>query len=115
MSSGFVEIEQISGADGGLAGIAQAFHGLNDGLTWLMDHLEGPDGTDAFDASCNTCAHFQREKFDRRERLVSIWGFPGTCAETGKSVTGWPRGQFVGHACYENRRTGSRRTSKGAR
>lgn len=78
----------------------------NDGMTGFLDGMWGPDKTDAFDSSCNTCKHFQRTPFDRKERVTSVFGFPGTCGKTGQSVTGWPRGQFCGHSCYENRRTG---------
>jgi hypothetical protein len=101
----------LSGANGGLTTFAQACREATVNMTKAMDRDMGPDWTDAWDASCNTCAHFQREKFDRKERNPTLWGFPGCCAKTGDSVTGWPRGQFLGHACYENRRTGSPRLS----
>ena len=104
-------IATLTGPRGDLAAVANVCGKINDAITRAFDILDGPDATDAFDASCNTCRHFQRTKFDRTTHSVSIFGFPGTCAQTGKSVTGWPRGIFCGHQCYENRRTGSARTS----
>jgi hypothetical protein len=104
-------VEYASGAAGGLAKSVELFGKINDGLTAMMDATEGPNETDAFDASCNTCTHFLRERFDRKERLVSIWGFPGTCSKFDVRVVGWPRGLLCGHACYKNRRTGSAKTS----
>lgn len=107
----FETIREISGSGGTLAETARVCSAINDGLTRMHDALYGPEATDTLDASCNTCLHFQREKFDRKERLVSLWGFPGTCAKTGDKVTGWPRGQYCGNQCYENRRTKSLESS----
>ena len=100
-------IKALSGANGNLAHGADSFHRLNDGLTQMMDAFGSPDETDTFDASCNTCRNFQRIPFDRKERLVSAEGFPGTCALDGSKQTGWPRGQLCGKPCYVNRRTGA--------
>ena len=105
-SDDFNVLVGISGANGALAEMAQTCKAVNDGLTRIMDATEGPDATDTLDASCNTCKHFGRISFDRETRPTSIWGFPGTCAKTGAEVVGWPRGQYCGHSCYENRRTG---------
>lgn len=92
--------------------IEQGFHALNDGMTRMMDAQLGPDGTDAFDASCNTCKHFVRKAMSPEEKAErNIFGMPGRCAAKDVPVRGWQRGQHCGFEnalCYENRRTGKR-------
>lgn len=106
--SDFDFVDEASGASGDLAKGIQVCVALNSNLTGLLDAIEGPDGTDTFDASCNTCKHFVRARFDKKEHNPAIFGFPGSCAQTGDAATGWPRGQYVGMKCYENRRTGKK-------
>lgn len=83
---------------------------LNDGMTRVLDGIFGPNEVDSFDASCNTCRHFERRAMTAQEKAErNIFGMPGRCAKKDMPVRGWQRGQFCGFEnrdCYENRRTG---------
>lgn len=102
-------LERDCGPQGSLAGLVGVCNNLNDSLTRINDSILGADGTDAFDASCNTCKHFQRKPMTGEEKANrNIYGMPGRCEKKDIAVTGWQRGQFCGFenaACYENRRT----------
>lgn len=106
----FEQVESDSGPQGGLASAMGAFAGLNDGLTRFHDGIFGPDSTDTFDASCNTCKHFLRKAMTAEEKAErNIFGMPGHCAKKDRPTIAWHRGQFCGYEnaeCYENRRTG---------
>jgi hypothetical protein len=85
---------------------------MNNSLTSFYDAILGPDGTDTFDASCNTCKHFNRRAMTALEKSErNIFGMPGRCELKHIDVRGWQRGQYCGFEnsdCYENRRTGKR-------
>ena len=103
-------IESISGEDGHLAKSVKTMDRLNGSMTKFLDYLWGPDGTDTFDASCNTCKHFDRKSMTPEEKKErNIYGMPGRCQKKDIAVRGWHRGQYCGFEnvqCYENRRTG---------
>lgn len=105
-------ISELTGEAGGLAGTAKACHGINDGLTKSFDAIFGPDHVDTFDASCNTCKHFQRRNMTPVEKAErNIFGMPGLCLLKDIPTRGWQRGQYCGFENakrYENRRTGKR-------
>lgn len=102
-------VEAMSGASGGLATMANTCHKLNGTLSKVSDSTFGSEGTDTFDASCNTCKSFSRLPFDKKDRNPSLYGFPGTCTKFNKPTTGYKRGIYCGFEndpCYENRVTG---------
>jgi hypothetical protein len=106
-------IFSMSGAGGGLRLLVGHVDSCNNALTSSLDRMFGSvNGTDTFDASCNTCKHFVRAAMTPEEKaLRNIAGMPGTCDLKQIEVRGWQRGQFCGFenaACYENRRTGQR-------
>lgn len=105
-------IETLSGEAGSLADAARLFGKINNGLTTAFDAYFGPDEVDSFDASCNTCKHFQRRPMTSIEKSGrNIFGMPGLCELKNIPTTGWQRGQYCGFenaSCYENRRTGMR-------
>jgi hypothetical protein len=82
----------------------------NDKLTSAFDAIFGPDEVDSFDASCNTCKHFQRKSMTPEEKKQrNTFGMPGHCAKKDIPLVGWQRGQFCAYEnaeCYENRRMG---------
>lgn len=112
VNSDFAYIQDASGEGGDLAQAVELCDALNQALTQSLDSIFSSDVMDSFDASCNTCRHFQRKPMtpeEKRER--NIFGMPGHCAKKDIAVRGWQRGQYCGFenaACYENRRTGMR-------
>jgi hypothetical protein len=108
----FEILDEVSGGAGGFQKSMQACDKLNDGLTALSDAISSPDETDSFDASCNTCKHFQRHAMTPEQRAErSRNGMPGHCLLKDVPVKGWHRGHHCGfenESCYENRRTGMR-------
>jgi hypothetical protein len=106
-------LEIISGEGGSLSKGAWAADKFNNALTDKFDAFFGSaDNTDTFDASCNTCKHFQRRQMTALEKSErNIGGMPGICSLKSIATTGWHRGQYCGFEnaeCYENRRTGLR-------
>ena len=112
VESDFEYIKDLSGEGGALAQANSVFDKINDGLTGFFDSLLGPDATDAYDASCNTCKHFARKPMTAEEkRLRNIYGMPGECLLKQIPTNGFQRGIYCGwenEQCYENRRTGKR-------
>lgn len=108
MSDDFEFLRGNSGANLDLSGCSR----INDALTKVFDSLWSPDEVDSFDASCNTCKHFQRKPMTAEEKAErNIFGMPGLCGKKHIAVRGWQRGQYCGFEnadCYENRRTGMR-------
>jgi hypothetical protein len=90
----------------------EPFSVLNNSLTRVFDSAFGPDEVDSFDASCNTCKHFERRPMNPKEKSErNIFGMPGHCGKFDRPTVAWQRGQFCGFenaSCYENRRTGMR-------
>lgn len=112
MQSDTEYVESASGEAGVLANVGRLSGKMNDGLTRAFDAFFGPNEVDSFDASCNTCKHFQRKPMTPIEKSErNIFGMPGQCALKEIPTTGWQRGQYCGFenaSCYENRRTGMR-------